>query len=100
MGTLVLVLAGLFFSHVHAQTSPDFRNTEALFKDEAAPLTPEREGLLKSFKTPRLSAAQIAKILSKFPNIDPQHLVPDRLLAAALTYYQTNLNSIPNKGYL
>ncbi len=39
-------------------------------------------------------------ILAKYANLDPQHLIPRNLLAAALTYYDANLAVIRNKAYV
>lgn len=39
-------------------------------------------------------------ILAKYSNLDPQHLIPRNLLAAALDYFDAHASSIKNKNYI
>jgi hypothetical protein len=49
---------------------------------------------------PEANPAVEPSVLEKYNYLDPGHIVPDDLLAAAVKYYDANLAKIGNKNYL
>lgn len=47
-----------------------------------------------------LTWEKVNKVDRSYGHVDPNHIVPDKLLAEALAYYQDNLSKISNKKYL
>ena len=63
-----------------------------------------REAVERDF--PRLtdpdevSAAGASSVLTRYPHLDPERVVPKDLLQVAVTYFEQNKNGFPNKDYI
>ena len=55
---------------------------------------------LASPSDPNLSAADETKILAKYSYLDPQKLIPEKLLKTAVIYYESNYAYFSNHSYL
>ncbi len=94
-----LTMSATYGQMVRATTLPDdlMDESESILADGPIPPAPK---YLSHFKTRSLSAGDRVQILSKYSFLDPDRVVPSKLLETAVLYYDSNLANIPNKNYL
>lgn len=99
-----ILMASLMLSAACGHTaSANALPDEVLSEQELALLDgpiPAAPADLAQLKTRSFSARDRALILTKYSFLDPDRVVPSKLLEKAVLYYDSNLANIPNKNVL
>ena len=102
--SLVAVFATISLAAIplHAEL-PDNIEDETTYEGEEPeppPLTPEQEEELAKIEEPEMTESLMESILKKYDYVDPDEMIPKKLLKEALTYYDANLTKIKNRDYV
>jgi hypothetical protein len=79
---------------------PDDQTQEEILPPTAEDLVAEEEVQKLGFYDPSEDEVQTYAVKGNYSHLDPKGLIPDKLLNAAVTYYDANLSKIANKNYL